>query len=117
MIDVTDQLAAGLRETGLVTGAVWSDTDQDGWLDLVVTHEWGPVKLLRNSEGQLQDVTKESGLADRLGWYNSIAARDLDGDGDMDYVVTNFGLNTKYKASPEAAKIGWQRLKNLNATA
>ena len=105
LIDVTDQLAAGLRETGLVTGAVWSDTDQDGWLDLVVTHEWGPVKLLRNSEGQLQDVTKESGLADRLGWYNSIAARDLDGDGDMDYVVTNFGLNTKYKASPEAPQL------------
>ena len=99
--DVTDQLAPSLKQTGLVTGAVWSDADGDGWLDLLVTHEWGPVKLYRNHEGRLVDETQPAGLADRLGWWNSIAARDLDADGDVDYVVTNFGLNTKYHASKE----------------
>ena len=99
--DVTDQLAPGLKATGLVTSAVWSDADGDGWLDLLITHEWGPVKLWRNDGGTLADRTHPAGLLDRVGWYNGIAARDIDHDGDIDYVVTNFGLNTKYHASEE----------------
>ena len=95
--DVTDQLAASLRRTGMVTAAVWSDADADGWLDLLVTHEWGPVKFYRNVHGRLIDHTKEAGLDRRLGWFNAIAARDADADGDIDYVVTNAGLNTRYR--------------------
>lgn len=100
--DVTDQLAPQLQTSGLVTSAVWSDVDDDGWLDLLVSHEWGPVKLYHNQDGSFTDVTAEAGLDKLLGWWNGIAARDIDNDGDMDYAVTNFGLNTKYGApSPE----------------
>ncbi|MCH2119275.1 MAG: FG-GAP-like repeat-containing protein, partial [Pirellulales bacterium] len=99
--DVTDQLAPGLRKTGMVTSAIWSDADGDGDPDLLVTHDWGPVKLWKNNEGQLVDRTQEAQLSERLGWFNGIAARDLDNDGDIDYVVTNFGLNTKYHATAD----------------
>ncbi len=99
LTDVTDLLAPELGQTGLVTSAVWSDADGDDDLDLLVTHEWGPVKLYQNDEGRFVDRTVQAQLADRLGWYNGIAARDLDNDGDIDYVVTNFGLNTKYRAT------------------
>ena len=99
--DITDDAAPGLRTTGLVTSAVWSDADNDGWSDLLVTHEWGPVKLYRNNRGQLADRTDAAGLAQRSGWWNGIAAGDIDNDGDIDYVVTNFGLNTKYHATTE----------------
>ena len=100
--DVTEELAPELGRTGLVTGALWSDADGDGWLDLLVTHEWGPIKLYRNVDGRiLEDATEEAGLSERLGWWNSIVGGDVDNDGDIDYAVTNFGLNTKYHASVE----------------
>ncbi len=99
--DVTALLAAKLQESGLVTSALWTDIDGDGWLDLVVTHEWGPVKVYRNMDGKLRDDTNIAGLGELNGWWNGIAPGDFDSDGDMDYVVTNFGLNTKYHASRE----------------
>jgi hypothetical protein len=99
--DVTDQVAPTVRTTGLVTGALWSDVNQDGWPDLLVTHEWGPVKLFQNQHGRLVEMTGPAGLAQRTGWWNSSAGGDLDQDGDTDYVVANFGLNTKYTATRE----------------
>jgi hypothetical protein len=98
--DATDKVP-GLGDAGMATGAVWSDANGDGWVDLLVTYEWGPVRLFLNDSGKLRDATDDAGLAERLGWWNGIAGRDLDNDGDVDYVVTNFGLNTKYQATAE----------------
>ena len=97
--DATDVMAPGLRKVGLVTGALWSDADGDGFVDLLVTREWGSVMLFRNDPEKqgFEARAVESGS----GWWNGIAGRDLDNDGDIDYVVTNFGLNTKYHASAE----------------
>ena len=97
-VSAPDSLAPGLSETGLVTGALWSDVDGDGWTDLLVTHEWGPVKLFKNRGGRLAEETNERGLGAHLGWWNSIAGGDPDRDGDIDYAVGNVGLNTKYHA-------------------
>jgi hypothetical protein len=99
--DVTVSLAPKLANAGMVTGAVWSDANGDGWSDLLVTYEWGPVRLFVNEQGKLVDATDAAGLATHTGWWNGIASGDLDNDGDIDYVVTNFGLNTKYHASQE----------------
>ena len=107
--DRTAKVAPGLEEVGLVTSAVWSDVDGDGWVDLMVTLEWGPVRFFHNeadtSSRVLVDRTNDAGLHTRLGWWNGIAAADLDQDGDTDYVVTNFGLNTQYKASDEKPEL------------
>ena len=100
-VEAKDAMAPGLRSAGMVTGALWSDTDNDGWVDLLVTCEWGPVKFFKNHQGTLHEQTKAAGLADLLGWWNSIAGADVDHDGDIDYAVANFGLNTKYHATPK----------------
>lgn len=81
---------------GLVTSAIWSDLNNDGWLDLLVTEEWGPVRTFLNRNGKLEENTRQSGIGDVLGWWNGIAAGDVDNDGDIDYAVSNWGLNTKY---------------------
>jgi hypothetical protein len=98
-VDVTDEVAPGLRNAGMVTSAIWSDVDGDGWPDLLVTTEWGPVELWHNDHGRLSDATQAAGLAGLTGWWNGIAAGDLNHDGNMDYVVTNCGLNTRYHAT------------------
>jgi hypothetical protein len=100
--DVTDALAPGLRQVGMVTSALWSDVDGDGWSDLLLTLEWGPVKYFHNREGQgFDDWTDRAGFgAAGDGWWTSLAGADFNGDGRIDYVVGNIGLNTPYRASP-----------------
>jgi hypothetical protein len=100
--DVTDRLAPGLRTVGMVTGALWSDVDGDGWPDLLLTLEWGGVKYFHNNRGQVfEDWSARAGFAAAgSGWWTSIAAADFNGDGRMDFVVGNVGLNTPYRASP-----------------
>ena len=59
--------APGLEECRRATSALWTDIDRDGWLDLIVTHEYGPVRVFANSLGKLRDVTGEIGLTKRTG--------------------------------------------------
>ena len=90
------EMAMGLKNAGLVTGAQWVDVDGDQWEDLVVATEWGPVKLWKNHEGVLKEVTQESGLGVAKGWWNGVQVADVDVDGDSDIIGLNVGLNTKY---------------------
>ena len=97
----TQEQSGGVEEVGLVNSAVWSDFDGDGWPDLLIAAEWGPISVFKNTQGKLVNVTDSVGLGEQLGWWHGITAADLDADGDMDYVVTNQGRNTKYHATPE----------------
>ena len=101
--DVTDILAPGLRKVGMVTSALWTDVDGDGWPDLLLALEWGNVKYFHNNQGKgLEDWTEKAGFAAAgTGWWTSIAAADFNGDGRPDYVVGNVGLNTQYHADPQ----------------
>ena len=97
--DVTSQVANSLNNIGLVCDAVFTDFDNDGWPDLVLAGEWMPVTFLKNEKGIFKNVTPNSGIANQIGWWNSIAAGDFDNDGDIDYVIGNLGQNSFYKAT------------------
>jgi hypothetical protein len=80
---------------------MFSDVTGDGWPDLVLACEWGPVRVFLNQNGQLRDATAELGLSALVGWWSGVTPGDLDGDGRLDIVAGNFGLNSPYKASPQ----------------
>ncbi|MBE7503445.1 MAG: VCBS repeat-containing protein [Verrucomicrobiales bacterium] len=113
-----------LERVGLVSGAVWTDLEGDGWPDLALAIEWGPIRLFRNERGRLSewlapvvsappgDATlngqrstsnvQRTTLNELTGWWNGIVTGDFDGDGLLDLLATNWGLNTVARASPTA---------------
>jgi enediyne biosynthesis protein E4 len=100
--DVTTDLAPTLANIGMVTGATWVDYDGDGKLDLVVVGEWMPVRVFHQEQGRFVDRTDAAGLSRTEGWWNTVTAVDLDGDGHKDLVLGNLGLNSFLHATPDA---------------
>jgi hypothetical protein len=97
--DVTSELAPVLAGAGMVTSAAWVDYDHDGKLDLIVTGEWMPVRVLHQEGGRFIDRTREAGFGGTNGWWNDVVVADLNGDGRPDLVLSNLGLNSVLTAS------------------
>ncbi len=100
-VDATSEVSAALVHPGLISDALWTDFNNDFWPDLILAGEWMPLRFFVNKEGRLEEITASSGLQDYLGWWNSLAAADLDNDGDMDYIAGNFGQNVYFQGTKE----------------
>ena len=100
LVNKTQNLAIEFENVGMVTDAIWNDYDADGDLDLTLVGEWMPVTFFNNEEGALKKTAME-GLEDTSGWWYSLEKGDFDGDGDIDFIAGNLGLNYKYKTSKE----------------
>jgi enediyne biosynthesis protein E4 len=97
--NVTEAIAPNLLKIGMITDASWSDVDGDKDMDLVIVGDWMPIKVFLNEGGKFSEV--KSALENSNGWWNTIEPADLDNDGDIDFVVGNHGLNSRFRASVE----------------
>ncbi|MER3373286.1 MAG: VCBS repeat-containing protein [Allomuricauda sp.] len=101
--DVTQDIAPELTKAAMITDATWADINSDGRVDLMLVGEWmEPMVLLQSDKGSFERVdNKDLGLNEMTGWWFSIEKADLDGDGDVDFVLGNLGENYKYQATEE----------------
>jgi hypothetical protein len=97
--DVTGAVAPQLQRPGMVTAALWTDFDNDSWMDLIIAGEYMPVTIFKNEGGARMTALAHTGLEQSNGWWKSLTSGDFDNDGDMDYLAGNFGLNSHYRAS------------------
>jgi hypothetical protein len=85
----------------MVTDAVWSDYDGDGWEDLLLAREWNSLALIKNVKGQRLQVQEFPEIESRHGIWYSITAGDFDQDGDQDYIAGNLGQNHRFTVNEQ----------------
>ena len=95
--DVTASFNKELPGIGFVKDAEWTDMDNDGNNDLVIALEWGGIVAFSKEKDKFIKKT----LTDKKGWWNFLLPVDVDGDGDLDLICGNTGLNNRLKASPQ----------------
>jgi len=86
---------------GMVTDAVWSDYNGDGWEDLLIAREWNSITILKNLDGQRITSQEIPEIESMQGMWFSIASGDFDQDGDNDYVLGNLGENHRLTVSDQ----------------
>jgi hypothetical protein len=93
--DVTKKIAPDLEKFGMVTDAQWADIDGDGEKELIVAGDWMPITFFKFSKNALH---KTGEIPHSGGWWNCIKISDINGDGKLDIIGGNFGLNSNIKA-------------------
>ena len=97
--DQINKIAPELEYIGMVTDAAVLDLNGDKMSDLVVIGDWMPVSAFINEGGKLKNKTEKYFDRQYSGWWNTLKAEDLNGDGRTDLVLGNLGLNSQCRVS------------------
>jgi hypothetical protein len=95
--DITLSFSNELTTAGFVKDADWADLDKDGDNDLIIALEWGGIVAFKNDNAKFERIN----ITDKKGWWNFTLPLDVDGDGDLDLIAGNAGLNNRLKPTPE----------------
>ncbi|MFM2224945.1 MAG: hypothetical protein RJA07_1147 [Bacteroidota bacterium] len=90
---------SALKNVGMVSDAAWCDVDNNGFVDLVLVGEWMPLTIFLNHDGKLDTTALINEHS--YGWWNCITPIDINGDGNIDLVGGNIGLNTRYRGNED----------------
>ena len=98
----TELINEQLREPGILNDAKWVDINNDHFPDLILAGEWMPIRIFINENGKkLVERTDQMNLGRTAGLWRRIETADIDGDGDVDFIVGNIGKNLPFDISSE----------------
>jgi hypothetical protein len=98
--DVAKSMNPAIAEPGMVTGAVWVDVTGDNKKELIITGEWMATRIFSFNGNKFDEITNTT-LSKLHGWWQTITAADVNGDGKEDMVIGNLGENFYLK--PDSA--------------
>jgi hypothetical protein len=101
LTNVSAQVAPELMNIGMIRDMIWADVDGDGDLDMIIAGDWMALKVFINENGKFKERKEAFGPEKTQGWWNCLASGDFNGDGYVDFIAGNHGLNSRFKATPE----------------
>lgn len=100
LTNISGQVAPELKNIGMIRDMQWADVDGDGDLDMIIAGDWMPLKVFINDNGRFTEK-KDAFSEKTTGWWNCLATGDFNGDGKIDFIAGNLGLNSRFHATPE----------------
>lgn len=106
--DITAKVSSTTGSVGMVTGAVWADINSDNKKELVITGEWMATRIFtyNSDKGKFEEL-EHTNLSDKMGWWQTVVATDVNGDGNNDLVLGNVGENFYLRPTAQAPVKLW----------
>lgn len=89
--DIAKTKNPDIANIGMVTGAVWADVLGDSAKELIITGEWMAPRIFSYNGDHFVEI--KSNLNNLFGWWKTVSAADLNGDGHEDLIFGNIGEN------------------------
>ena len=89
--DIAETNNKDIASIGMVCGAVWADVIGDHRKELVIAGEWMTPRVFAYNGGRFEEV--KTNLDQLYGWWQTVNAADVNGDGKEDLILGNIGQN------------------------